>query len=147
MYLLDVNLLFSLLWEPHVHHAAAQRWFATQGKTGWCTCATTELGFARAFANPKINPSVASPLDALDLLEGNKRASKHSFVNEDVSAAVATADMLLQGYRQLTDAYLLGLCVTKRLVFVSFDSGLTSLWRPGDARLKLLKILSTPPLH
>ncbi len=147
MFLLDVNLLFALLWEPHVHHAAAQQWFGAQGKKGWCTCATTELGFARAFANPKINPGVASPLDALELLEGNKRVHKHGFVSEDLTPVMATQDMLMQGHRQVTDAYLYGLCIKKRLVFVSFDAGLNSLFRPGDARLKSLKILPSAPLH
>lgn len=147
MFLLDVNLLFSLLWEPHAHHAAAQQWFAAQGKKGWCTCAATELGFARAFANPRINPGVASPRDALELLEGNKRAYKHSFVSDDVTPVSATQDMLMQGYRQVTDAYLLGLCIKKRLVFVSFDTGLKSLLRQGDPRSKSLKILPSPPLH
>ena len=147
MFLLDVNLLFALFWQPHEHHAAAQEWFGTQGKKGWCTCATTELGFARVFTNPKINPGVVSPADALDLLEGNKRAYKHSFVSEDVTPAVATRDLLIQGYRQWTDAYLLGLCIQKRLVFVSFDTGLHSLLRPGDPKLKSLKMLLSPPWH
>ena len=147
MFLLDVNVLFALLWEPHVHHAAAHEWFGAHGKKGWCTCASTELGFARAFANPKINPGVASPRDALELLEGNKRVVKHSFVNEDVTPVIATGDMLMQGYRQLTDAYLFGLCIKKRLVFVSFDTGLNSLFRPGDTRLKSLNILPSLPLH
>ena len=147
MFLLDVNVLFALLWEPHTHHGAAQQWFGAQGKKGWCTCATTELGFARAFVNPKINPGVASPRDALDLLEGNKGAHKHRFVSEDVVPLSATQDMLMQGYRQVTDAYLFGLCIKKGLVFVSFDTGLNSLFRPGDVRLKSLKILLSPPLH
>lgn len=25
--LLDINVLVTLIWEPHVHHAAASRWF------------------------------------------------------------------------------------------------------------------------
>lgn len=150
MYLLDVNLLFALLWRKHVHHDAAQQWFAAQGKKGWCTCATTELGFARAFSNAKINPATVSPLEALELLEGNKPGGKHRFIAEDLTPAMAADEMLVQDYRQLTDAYLFGLCIKKRLTLVSLDTGLASLWRPADPRLKSLKILrsDTPsPLH
>lgn len=147
MFLLDVNVLIALLWEPHVHHAAAQQWFATHGKKGWSTCATTELGFARALSNPKINPAIPSPVEAIAFLDSNKKVSRHAFVNEDVTPAAATKDMLIQGYRQLTNAYLFGLCVKKRLIFVSFDTGLASLWRPGDPRVRFLKLLDSAPLH
>lgn len=154
MYLLDVNVLFSLFWRQHVHHDAAQQWFAAQGKKGWCTCATTELGFARAFSNSKINPAMPSPFEALELLEGNKLGARHRFIAEDLTPAAAANEMLVQGYRQLTDAYLFGLCIKKRLTLVSFDTGLASPWQPGDSRLKWLKLLhptapsSIPsPLH
>ena len=36
-YLLDVNLLFALLWPRHESHEAAHAWFKASGAKAWAT--------------------------------------------------------------------------------------------------------------
>jgi uncharacterized protein len=49
--LLDVNVLVALLVPEHEHHIRSVEWFATNAiRSGWATCAITELGVIRVCA-------------------------------------------------------------------------------------------------
>ena len=50
--LLDVNLLISLAWPNHVHHASALAWFGARDGQPWATSPVTEAGFVRVSSNP-----------------------------------------------------------------------------------------------
>lgn len=128
--LLDVNVLIALLWPAHEHHDAAHEWFASRGpRSRWATCPLTQLAFVRIVSNPAFSPDALAPADALGLLERNVARPTHEFWPDEIALmkAVAPVAPRLQGYRQLADAYLLGLALKRRGVLASFDGGLRML--------------------
>jgi hypothetical protein len=125
--LLDLNILAALLWPAHEHHDAAHRWFSDRPR--WATCALTQLGFVRIVSNPAFSRDALSPAGAVALLGQNLTHPAHEFWAErlQVPAAVKGMESGLQGYRQLTDAYLLALANQRKGVFATFDRGLRTL--------------------
>jgi toxin-antitoxin system PIN domain toxin len=128
--LLDVNVLIALLWPAHEHHDAAHEWFASRGpRSRWATCPLTQLAFVRIVSNPAFSPDALAPADALGLLERNVARPAHEFWPDEIALVKAVAPVVprLQGYRQIADAYLLGLALKRRGVLASFDGGLRML--------------------
>ena len=128
-YLLDVNLLIALLWPAHEAHGRAQRWFAQSAQQGWATCAITQAGFVRIVSNPAFSRQAASPRDALLILTKSLEHPAHRFWSEDIGVpdALAYCEARLLGYQQVTDAYLLGLCIHKKGRLATLDAGLATL--------------------
>lgn len=78
MLLLDVNVLLALAWPTHVHHAAAQTWFAQHCHDGWATCQFTELAFARLSMQPavvKVPILFGDVMDALAIRHAGRLAT------------------------------------------------------------------------
>jgi toxin-antitoxin system PIN domain toxin len=127
--LLDINILTALLWPTHEHHEAAHRWFGSRAGAPWATCALTQLGFVRIVSSPAFSPDALSPIDALALLGTNLGHPAHEFWTDSVPipTAVRQLEARLQGYRQLTDAYLLALAHRRKAVLATFDRGLRTL--------------------
>lgn len=127
--LLDLNILTALLWPAHEHHEAAHRWFAARGGAQWATCSLTQLGFVRIVSNPVFSRDALSPVEALGLLADNLTHASHEFWTEalQLPSAVKAMESSIQGYRQLTDAYLLALAHRRKGVLASFDRGLRTL--------------------
>ena len=127
--LLDLNILTALLWPAHEHHDAAHRWFRARANARWATCALTQLGFVRITSNPAFSRDALSPAEAAALLAENLSHPGHEFWSEglQVPAAIKGMEARLQGYRQLTDAYLLALASRRKGVLATFDRGLRTL--------------------
>jgi toxin-antitoxin system PIN domain toxin len=146
--LLDVNVLIALLWPAHEHFDAAHDWFATRGgRARWATCPLTQLAFVRIVSNPAFSPDALAPAEALGLLERNLVHPAHEFWPDDVSLVESVGPLgpRLQGHRQLSDVYLLGLALEHRGRLATFDGGLRGL-AAGDraAGLELVPTSSTP---
>ena len=146
--LLDVNVLIALLWPAHEHFDAAHDWFATRGgHARWATCPLTQLAFVRIVSNPAFSPDALAPAEALGLLERNLVHPAHEFWPDDVSLVESVGPLAprLQGHRQLSDVYLLGLALKHRGTLASFDGGLRGL-AAGDrsAGLELVPTSPTP---
>lgn len=131
--LLDVSVLFALLWPKHQHYSAAHRWFEARAQAHWATCPLTQLGFVRLASNPRLSLEAVSPLEAARLLNRSLNDTRHLFWADDlpVAALVETYERRLQGYGQVTDAYLLSLAQHHRGTFATFDRGVTSLVASG----------------
>ena len=146
--LLDVNVLIALQWPAHEHFDAAHEWFAARrGGARWATCPLTELAFVRIVSNPSFSPDALAPADALSLLQRNLAHLAHEFWPDDIGLAEAVGPLVprLQGHRQLTDVYLLGLAVKHRGALASFDGGLRALAGEGRAaELELVPTSATP---
>lgn len=127
--LLDINILTALLWPTHEHHDVAHRWFGGRANAPWATCALTQLGFVRIVSNPAFSRDALSPNEALALLGENLVHPAHEFWTDSlqVPSAVKGMEPRLQGYKQLTDAYLLALAHRRKGVLATFDRGLRSL--------------------
>jgi uncharacterized protein len=129
--LLDINILTALLWPTHEHHDVAHRWFGARGNAAWATCSLTQLGFVRIVSNPAFSRDALLPMEALALLGENLAHPAHEFWmdNLQVPSAVKGMEAGLQGYKQLTDAYLLALAHRRKGVLATFDRGLRTLAR------------------
>jgi len=146
--LLDVNVLIALLWPAHEHFDAAHDWFgARAGGARWATCPLTELAFVRIVSNASFSPDALAPGDALTLLQRNLAHPAHEFWPDDVGVPEAVGPLIprLQGHRQLTDGYLLGLALKKRGALASFDGGMRALaGGERSAGLEIVPTTSTP---
>jgi len=123
--LLDLNILTALLWPAHEHHELAHRWFGARGTARWATCALTQLGVVRILSNPAFSRDALSPREAVALLVDNLAHAGHEFWSEKLPlpAAIRSVEANLQGYRQVTDVYLMALAHRRKGVFATFDRG------------------------
>ena len=139
--LLDLNILTALLWPAHEHHEAAHRWFRARGRAPWATCSLTQLGFVRLVSNPAFSRDALTPVNAVALLAENLRHPGHEYWTErlQVAEAIQGIESAVQGYRELTDAYLLALASRRKGVLATFDRGLRRLAVGAlDAALELV---------
>jgi uncharacterized protein len=120
--LLDVNVLLALLDADHVDHVRATAWFVAEQGEGWASCAVTENGFVRIISQPRY-PSPVSVHQAASRLAQATRTPLHEFWPCQLSLLdPGTVDTTrVHGSRQVTDAYLLALAVSRGGRFVTFD--------------------------
>jgi len=122
--LLDVNVLISLFDPAHVHHEAAHRWFAVSRTKRWATCPLTENAFVRILSNPSYPGQTTTLEDAVSRLRAFCVERDHVFWPDTVSICEPRRFRWLhvQGHRQLTDIYLLGLALANRGRLATFDT-------------------------
>lgn len=129
MALPDVNVLVALAWPNHVHHGAVRRWFRKHGRSGWATCAITELGFVRVSMNSWIVGEAVSALEAEAILEQFRAIGEHEYWRELPRLSELRAGLLphLVGHRQVTDAFLLQLAADRGGRLATLDRRLREL--------------------
>jgi toxin-antitoxin system PIN domain toxin len=128
-HLLDVNVLFALVWRRHESHVAAHAWFAKSGHRAWATSPLTELGVLRLLTNPAVTQGAVNAAGALDAVHAATRHDGHEFwpLDGDVATGLKALAGKLQGHRQWTDAALLWQAMERDGVLVSFDTGVKEL--------------------
>jgi toxin-antitoxin system PIN domain toxin len=143
-YLLDTNLLIALFWPSHEFHELAVTWFAHRRGKGWATCPFTQAGFVRIVSNPAFSRDAVHPRDAIQVLCANTAAEDHEFWPDELplARAVAFAGGRLMGHQQLTDAYLLGLAISRSGVLATLDQGIGALTEPASAERKALETVN-----
>jgi uncharacterized protein len=116
----DANVLIALVVDDHVHHAAAESWFADLSGN-FATCPVTQGSLMRlliregqpaAEARAIVNQTAVSP--------------RHEFWPDDVPYT----DVPVQGivaHRQVTDAYLAQLARSRRARLATFDQAMAKL--------------------
>ena len=90
----------------------------------------------------KINARATTIAAAFAALEKLTAHPRHRFWEDDISLSdyrFIHRDRL-QGYRQITDAYLLGLCMRHGGQFVTFDQGLSSLLAKTESQNTVILI-------
>jgi toxin-antitoxin system PIN domain toxin len=127
--LADVNVLFALLWPRHVHHEAAQTWFASQGHRSWATNSITQLAVVRLLTNPAVTRGAVNGSTALATLADATSHPNHQFweLDRPVALMLAAVANSVTGYRQWTDALLLRQAADRKGKLVTFDGGLMAL--------------------
>ncbi|HZD48536.1 MAG TPA: TA system VapC family ribonuclease toxin [Silvibacterium sp.] len=142
--LLDVNVLIALIWPEHVFHPQAFSWFERNARHGWATCPITQMGFVRVLSN---TPSTNAPdiSEALRLLDLNLSHPNHEFWPDEIglSPAIGLVGAKLQGHRQITDAYLLGLAMHRKGKLATFDRSIAALLPEGKRKSDWILELST----
>ena len=146
-FLLDVNVLFALVWPFQEHHEKVRIWFAANAARHWVTCPLTQAGCVRLLSNPTVTPEALSVADALQVLNANLRHPGHVFWMDelDLPASLSVSGAKLQGYRQITDAYLLGLALHHKAHLATLDSGIASLLPPSPrTATRVIDLLANP---
>ena len=137
--LLDVNLLVSLAWPNHVHHAASQRWFRARGPEPWATTPVTESGFVRVSSNRSAIATAVPPSEALALLSRIRGVPGHVFFADDVEAVLGdhVDPLRVVTHAMVTDAHLLAVARRHSARLATLDRGLAALTgaRCGDVVL------------
>ncbi len=124
--LLDLNVLVALFWPDHEHHESALRWMERRAPGRWATCPLTQLGFIRIVSSPAFSREALSPGNAAALLARNvEKNRRHEFWPDSLEApaVIRSFEARLQGYRQVTDAYLIALAAERRGVLATLDRG------------------------
>jgi toxin-antitoxin system PIN domain toxin len=126
-YLPDVNLLVALSDPSHVHHLAADNWRQRIGIARFLFCPITESGFVRLMANPIIGGlSMSCAILLLQEIAALPNCEnlpiEHSWLE-----LIQPFTPRLHGYRQVTDALLLGLAIRNEAVLVTLDRSIQAL--------------------
>lgn len=124
---MDANVLVALIVSDHVHHDAAESWFAGVDDS-FATCPITQGSLVRLLIRG--GQSAEDAHAVVTALTGN---SRHQFWPDSVSFT----DFALRGvigHRQVTDAYLAQLARANRGTLATFDRGLVAL-HPDVAEL------------
>ena len=140
-FLLDANMLLALAWPNHPHHGAVHAWMGLRPNRLWATCAITQSAFVRLSNNPRIVGITVFPHQAVDILARNTASEAHRFWADQppVASILGKFTDRLVGYRQVTDAYLLGLALHNSGVLASLDAGLAAL--AGDGLRHALEVV------
>jgi toxin-antitoxin system PIN domain toxin len=115
--LLDANVLIALLVDDHVHHDAAEAWFASSSEA-IATCPITQGSLVRLLLREGQSTQTAKAL--ISALMGSPR---HEFWTDDVAFDAVSLDGVI-GHRQVTDAYLAHLARVRQGRIATFDQGL-----------------------
>jgi toxin-antitoxin system PIN domain toxin len=126
-YLPDVNVLVALSDPSHIHHLAADNWRLRIGIARFLLCPITEAGFVRLMANPSVGGLSMS--GAILLLQ--EIAALPDVAHLAVAASwlelIQPFTPRLHGYRQVTDALLLGLAIRSGAILVTLDHAVQAL--------------------
>ncbi len=118
--LLDANVLIALLVDDHVHHAAAENWFADLDGS-FATCPITQGSLMRLLIREGQAAATARVI-----LTGAAAHPRHEFWPDDVSYADVPVQGIV-GHRQVTDAYLAQLARARSARIATFDRALAAL--------------------
>jgi uncharacterized protein len=143
--LLDVNALLALIWPEHQFHTNVTSWFQQHGRYGWATCPITQMGFVRIVSSASFTKNAPNIGEALRLLQLNIAHPHHEFWADDVTVpqSIERLGIALQGHRQITDAYLLGLTMHRKGRLATFDRSIAALLPEGKRKNDWIVELST----
>ena len=118
--LLDTNVLLALAWPNHQFYAAAHGWFHDHARTGWATCAATELSFVRLSSNPVYTEGAVLPSEAADLLKRMCALAGHRFWKSPAARKPEIYRRAI-GHKQVMDAWLVEAARENEGKLVTFD--------------------------
>lgn len=135
MFLFDVNVVLALFDPEHDMHSRARHWWTTKEHALWCTCEITRTGFVRLSCNPNATTNPKTAVAAWQILQSNCQAEKHRLLTLDADDGTSLNVTLsrCQGYRQVTDAFLIHLAIANGAVLATFDHRLKHLSPDPDA--------------
>jgi uncharacterized protein len=127
-YLLDVNLLYALHFSQHIHYATAQSWYVKQNRDTLATCSITQCGLLRLLMIGVVGQTLEIE-EARKVLNRFTQKSNHLYWADSPQVLALTQPIAhrLQGHRQITDAYLLGLAAHNKAKLATMDKGIIHL--------------------
>jgi toxin-antitoxin system PIN domain toxin len=118
--LLDANVLIALVVSDHLHHDAAEKWFAASHDR-FATCPITEGSLLRLLLREG-----QTAHDAQAVLDAVRHSERHEFWPDSVCYCDVPLNGVL-GHRQVADAYLAQLVRSHDGRLATFDQGLAKL--------------------
>lgn len=118
--LLDANVLIALVVADHVHHDAAEGWFASSDDS-FATCPITEGSLLRLLIREGQTAD-----NAQAILNAVRNSERHEFWPDSVTYSDVPLNGVL-GHRQATDSYLAQLARIQGGRLATFDQGLAKL--------------------
>jgi toxin-antitoxin system PIN domain toxin len=118
--LLDANVLIALLVDDHLHHAAAENWFAGMSDN-FATCPVTQGSLMRLLIREGQSAATARAV-----LSQTASSPRHEFWPDDVPYTDLPVQGII-GHRQVTDAYLAQLARGRGARLATFDRAMTKL--------------------
>jgi uncharacterized protein len=122
-WLLDGNLLVALRIDTHIHHERAHRWFRARSPDRFATCPVTQGTLLRVHMTLAADKTAAAAWQALREVVSHNR---HALWLDNFSCLDVSAD-LLQGPKQVTDAWLAELARRKKGKLATLDEALAVL--------------------
>ena len=118
-FLLDANVLISLVDPDHVHHERATDWFSQQNGP-FATCPITQGSLIRHLLRAGHTAG-----DIGVALERIQALPRHEFWPDDLPVTPQSIANVV-GHRQVTDAYLSHLARARNCQVATFDRGLVA---------------------
>lgn len=118
--LLDANVLIALVVADHVHHHAAETWFA-RSDDAFATCPITQGSLLRLLIREGQTAE-----DAQAILNAISTSERHEFWQDSATYGAVPMGGVL-GHRQVTDSYLAHLARVNGGRLATFDQGLAKL--------------------
>lgn len=140
-FLLDVNLLLVLHQPRHIDYEPVSRWFTRGSAFPFATCPITQAGMLRLLAQGISGLTHFSIDEARLALKNLVEHPRHVYWPDAPAYLDATATLFkrMQGHRQITDAYLLGLAKYHGGKLATLDKAIASLAGPELAdRVELI---------
>jgi uncharacterized protein len=122
-WLLDGNLLVALRIDTHIHHERAHRWLRACSPDPFATCPLTQGTLLRVHMTLAVNGTATAAWQALSEIVSHPR---HVLWLENFPYLDVSPD-LLQGPRQVTDAWLAELARRKNGKLATLDRALAIL--------------------
>ena len=75
-FLLDVNVFIAFIWEQHLHHSTARKWFwrqITATTDHFATYGVTQSGFVQVSSNPAVRRGAVSVQEAAAVTKNHLR--------------------------------------------------------------------------
>jgi toxin-antitoxin system PIN domain toxin len=138
VHLLDVNVLIALSDEAHDYNRRAVAWFMQDQQRAWATCPITENGFVRIIGHRNYPGFSGGTSAACQLLGALCSLPGHQFWQDSVSLRDQSSFGSMPDSKQLTDHYLLGLAVSRKGRFVTFDQRMDASLITGGTRALFL---------
>ena len=121
--MLDGNLLVALRIDTHIHHERVHRWFRACSPDQFATCPLTQGTLLRVHMTLALDGTAAAAWQALTEVVSHRR---HVLWLDNFSY-LDVSPQLLQGPKQLTDAWLAELARRKSGKLATLDQGLAVL--------------------
>ena len=126
-YLPDVNVLVALSDPSHIHNLPAENWRQRIGIARFLLCPITEAGFVRLMANPSVGDlSMSDSVLLLHEIAALPNCESLPIVHSWLEL-IQPFTHRLHGYRQATDALLLGLAIRNEAILVTLDRTIQAL--------------------
>lgn len=131
IYLIDVNLFYAFHIPPHTHYQRSQTWFRQHLSEQFATCSISEMGLIRLLMS-NVDGIQYEYDEAVMAVEGFRKRPQHLYWSEmpNLDKLIRPVAHRLQGHRQITDAYLLGLAAHHNAKLATLDKALLHLAGP-----------------